>query len=107
MVNGSKQELAGALRSVNGGSVRALQPAPRVEPSNKEGFQIVVPKRKRGRPYKLDRLEAGTTRIDNAFAQARSQSIAVSVQGDQGIIVKGRTTRGTRTSRVNCCLKTS
>ena len=58
---------AGAPRSVNGGSVRALQPAPRVEPSNKEGFQIVVPKRKRGRPCKLDRLEAGTTRIDNAF----------------------------------------
>ena len=64
---------------VNGGSVRALQPAPRVEPSDEEGFQIVVLKRKRGQLCKLDRLEAGTTRIDNAFMQARSQSIAALV----------------------------
>ena len=46
-----------------------------------------MPKRKRGRPCKLDRPEAGTTRIDNAFAQARSQSIAALVQGDRGIII--------------------
>ena len=58
----------GAPRSVNGGSVRALQPAPRAEPSDKEGFQTVALKRKRGRPRELDRLEAGTTRIDNIFA---------------------------------------
>ena len=61
------RSLVGALQSVNGGLVRALQPVSRVESSNKEGFQIVVPKRKRGRPCKLNRLEAGTTRINNAF----------------------------------------
>ena len=58
---------AGAPRSVNRGLVRALQPAPRAEPSNKEGFQIVAPKRKRGQLYKLDRPEARTTRINNTF----------------------------------------
>ena len=78
---------AGALRSVYRGPVRALQPAPEAEPSDKEGFQTVAPKRKRGRPCELDRLEAGNTRIDNAFAQARSQSIAVSMQGDRGMTI--------------------
>ena len=83
MVDGSKQELSGspAAQSVNRGLGKslAIQPAPRAEPSNKEGFQIVVLKRKRGRLHELDRPEAGTTRINNIFVQARSQSIAALV----------------------------
>ena len=78
---------AGTPQSVNGGLVRASQLAPRAEPSNEEGFQTVALKRKRGRPCELDRLEAGNTRIDNAFAQARSQSIAVLIQGDRSATI--------------------
>ena len=56
-----------------------------LQTQDKEGFQEVTNKKKRGRPRDLDRPEVGNVRIDRALT--RSQSIAASTQGDPSITV--------------------